>query len=182
MTRRRFQLSDAMNTGIFMRMSTRFEEGKVRGCIEAVGPKFVMVSLISEGMWFDGFECFRITDIIRAEPDPYATFAEAALKKRRQKRPKKPRVDLANIKTLLLSAARDFPLVTINREEIDPDVCWIGRVLDVNGGRVSLLEIGPDAKWDHKPNEYSLKEITRVGFGADYEDALYSVGGDPSRA
>jgi len=41
---------------------------------------------------------------------------------------KKPRVGLANIAELLLSAGKAFPLVTIHREEVDPDVCWIGRV------------------------------------------------------
>jgi hypothetical protein len=64
---------------------------------------------------------------------------------------------------------------------VDPDVCWIGRVLGVDRNRVSLLEIGPDAKWDEKPTEFTLSEITRVNFGGEYEDALHLVGGDPAR-
>ena len=104
------------------------------------------------------------------------------LKKRRERRPKKPRVGLANIEELLLSAGKAFPLVTIHREEVDPDVCWIGRVQGVNLGRVSLLEIGPDAVWEDKPEEYRIKEITRVNFGGDYENALHLVGGEPTVA
>jgi hypothetical protein len=46
--------------------------------------------------------------------------------------------------------------------------------------RVSLLKIDPDATWDTTPTEYRLREITRVGFGADYENALHLVGGEPA--
>ncbi len=104
---------------------------------------------------------------------------EAALRKRGERRPRKPRVSVASIEDLLLSAGRAFPLVTIHREQVDPDVCWIGRVLGVNRGRVSLLKIDPDAKWEDAPTEYRLSEITRVDFGGDYEGALHLVGGDP---
>jgi hypothetical protein len=44
---------------------------------------------------------------------------------------------------------------------------------------VTLLEIGPDAVWDDSPAKYRITKITRVGFGADYENALHLVGGEP---
>jgi hypothetical protein len=44
---------------------------------------------------------------------------------------------------------------------------------------LSLLEIGPDAKWEDSPEEYRVGEITRVNFGGDYENALHLAGGDP---
>jgi hypothetical protein len=121
-----------------------------------------------------------VSDIKGVKPDPYASFAEKALKKRGDERPKKPRVSVASIQELLSSASKAFPLLTIHREQIDPDVCSIGRVLDVNKGRVSLLEISPDATWERSPTEYRLSEITRVNFDGDYEKALHLVGGDPA--
>lgn len=77
----------------------------------------------------------------------------------------------------MFSAGTGFPLVTIHRERVDPHVCWIGQILSVERGRVSLLQINPDAKWDEKPTTYWLNEITQVNFGGDYEDALHLVGG-----
>jgi hypothetical protein len=65
------------------------------------------------------------------------------------------------------------------RERVDPGGCWIGRVQGIDRGRLSLLEIGPDAKWEDSPEEYRVAEITRVNFGGDYENALHLVGGDP---
>jgi hypothetical protein len=57
--------------------------------------------------------------------DPYSDFVESALRLRRERLPKNRRVSVASIQELLLSAASAFPLVTIHREAIDPDVCWI---------------------------------------------------------
>jgi hypothetical protein len=62
--------------------------------------------------------------------------------------PRKPRVSVASIEELLLSANRAFPLVTIHREQVDRKVCFIGRVVRIDRGRVSLLEINPGAgRW-----------------------------------
>jgi hypothetical protein len=163
-----------------VRFSRRFEESSVRGYVLEVGPKFFLLALVSDRLWFDGFECFRIADVSKIRPDPYAAFAEAALKKRGERVPKKPRLRLDDIENLLLSASRAFPLVTIHQEKVDPDVCWIGRVKGVQRGQVSLLEINPDASWDAEPNDYRVSEITRVNFGGDYENALHLVGGDPA--
>ena len=164
-----------------VRFTRRFEEFSIRGYVLDIGPRFFLLALVSDRIWFDGFECFRINDIRDLRPDPYADFAEAALKKRGERVPKRPRVDLKDIKELVLSAGRAFPLVTIHREQIDRNVCWIGRVLGVKRGRLSLLKINPHATWDEKPAEYRLNEITRVDFGGDYENALHLVGGNPPR-
>jgi hypothetical protein len=104
---------------------------------------------------------------------------ESALRKRRARRPRKPKVSVRGLRELLLSAGKGFPLVTIHGEKVDASVCQIGRVIGVTNGRTSILEIGPGASWNEAPTEYALEQITRVDFGGDYEDALHIVGGDP---
>ena len=173
------RLAEAMRLRRFLRFSRRFEKSSIRGYVLDIGPRFFLLSLVSDRIRFDGFECFRVADVKGIRPDPYNVFVESALKRRGERRPKKPRVNVNSIEDLLLSAGRAFPLVTIHREQVDPDVCWIGRVLGVERGRVSLLEINPDATWDDNPTEFKLSEITRVNFGGDYENALFLVGGDP---
>jgi hypothetical protein len=174
------RLKSAMRTRRLMRFSRRFEPGIVRGYVLDVGPKFFLLALVSDRIWFDGFECFRVGDIRDLMPDPYAKFAEDALNKRKERMPKKPRVSVRSIEELLLSAAKAFPLLTIHREKVDPDVCWIGRVVGISRGRVSLLEIRPGAEWDNSPTGHRLREITQVNFGNDYESALHLVGGEPT--
>jgi hypothetical protein len=124
-TKRAEELPHAMHSREFIRFSRRFESSKIRGYVLDVGPQFFLLALVRNRIWLDGFECFRINDVKNLRADPYALFAEAALKKRGERRPKKPRVGLANIVELLLSAGKAFPLVTITSRRGRS-----GRVLD----------------------------------------------------
>ena len=174
------QLTDALRQQSLVRFSQRFEAFRIHGYVLDIGPKFFLLAVVSDRIWFDGFECFQINDVKDVRPDPRVDFVESALKKRGERLAKKPPVSVVSIGDLLLTAGRVFPLVTIHRERLDPDICHIGRVKAVSGGHLSLLEINPDAAWDNVPMKYRLSEITRVNFGSDYENALHLVGGEPA--
>ena len=173
------RLANAARDGLFVRFSRRFDDPRIRGYVLDVGEHYFLLALVSDRMWFDGFECFRIADIGDFEADEYRSFVETALAMRGEKLPAKPPISLKTIDDLLLTASREFPLVTIHREEINAQGCHVGRVVSVTGDEVRLLEINPDATWDAEPMIYRLSEITCVSFGGDYEDALYLVGGEP---
>ena len=109
---------------------------------------------MDETIRFNGSVCVRMQDVRRLEvPAPNAAFIKAALHARGEKIPKRPRLGLANLKELLLTAGRAFPVITVHREKIAPDVCHIGRVIACDEKNLSLLEIGPDADWDDMPND-----------------------------
>lgn len=173
------QLLDAMGDRRLIRLSRRFEETPVAGYVIAVGPGLVLLALVNGSIRLDGYECFRLSDVTGVEPDPFADFVEAALKARGQTLPEQPPVSVDSIEDLLTTAGAAFPLITVHLEKSDPDVCWIGKVLEVAEGRVALREIGPDANWEPVPVAYPVQDITRVDFGGDYEAALYLVGGEP---
>jgi hypothetical protein len=174
------QLAKALRDRLLVRFARPLEPGTVNGYVLDIGPQFFLLALVSDGLRMNGFQCFRLSDVRKLRvPDKYAVFHEAVLKKRGERFPKKPRVSVSSLAELLLTANRAFPLVTIHREKADPSACWIGRVTDVRNGRVTLREIGPDARWDDQLGTYKLSEITRVDFGGDYENALYLVGGAP---
>jgi hypothetical protein len=175
------RLKIAMRDHRLIRYSRRFEEWPDQGYVLEIGPRFFLFALVSNDIRFNGFQCVRIGDLRNPRPAPYATFIEAALRKRGERGPKRPRVSVQSIEGILVSANKIFPIVTIHRERIEPDTCNIGRVLGVNRGRLSLLEINPDATWDQAPTEYRIGEITRVDFGGDYEEALHLVGGEPPK-
>jgi hypothetical protein len=177
----RSQLMRARRDGLFVKFTRPFESGSVEGYVLDIGPHFFLLALVNDEICFNGFQCLRLRDIRNLQvPAKYAAFIEAALKKRGQQKPKKPRVSVSGLPELLLSANEAFPLLTIHRESADPEVCHIGRLVGLRKGRVALLEIGPDATWDAKPEEYSLNQITRIDFGGGYEEALHLVGGTPS--
>ena len=174
------RLIHARGQSVFVKFERPFEPGTFEGYVLDVGPQFFLLAVVREDMRFDGFSCLRIADVRRLQaPAKYAAFAEAALRKRGEYLAEKPTIDLSNISNLLRSADVLFPLITIHRERVDPDVCHIGRVATINNSTVSLLEIGPDAAWDSELCSYKLREITRVDFGGGYEEALHLVGGHP---
>lgn len=172
-------LRQAMEERTLVRFARRFERGCIRGYVLDIGPRFFLVGLVNDRIRPDGFECFRIRDVRFLTADPTATFVELALKKRGYRPPKKPDVNLERTAAILESAGRDFPLLAIHRERAEPGVGSIGRVVGIRRGRAHLLEINPDATWNSQPTRYPLKEITRVSFGGDYEDALHLVAGPP---
>lgn len=176
------KLAAALRDKTLVKFTRPFEEGSVSGYVLDIGPRWFLLALVGDGIRFNGFQCFRRADVHALQvPHPYATFIEAALKKRGERLPRKPRVSVASIEQLLLSANRAFPLVTIHREKAHVDgPCEIGRIVRVTGGRVTILEIKPDASWEDKAYQYRVREITRVDFGGEYEDALYLVGGRPA--
>jgi len=175
--KKKSQLALAARDRLLVRFSSALERGAVNGYVLDIGPQFFLLALVSDGVRFNGFQCFRLSDVRKLRvPEKYALFREAVLKKRGERIPKSPPVVVSSIEELLLTANRAFPLVTIHREKVDGGACWIGRVIDVGKGRVTLLEIGADATWDDRLEAYRLSEITRVDFGGEYEDALQLIG------
>jgi hypothetical protein len=100
---------------------------------------------------------------------------ERALALRKLQRPADPKIALADVASLLTSASSTFPLVTIHREIVDPEVCHIGRVVKVSNTTVTLREITPNATWERRLHRYALQDIARVDVGRSYEEALHAV-------
>jgi hypothetical protein len=171
------QLRLALRKKMLIRFASALERGTFNGYVLAVGPEFFLIALVSDGIRPNGYQCFRLSDVRKLQvPDKYAQFHEAVLKKRGARFPKKPAVDVRSLPRLLLTANKAFPLITIHREKKEKSACWIGRVVAISNGWLTLLEIGPGASWDRELHTYRLSEITRVDFGGDYENALYLIG------
>ena len=82
---------------------------------------------------------------------------------------------------LIRTEADVAPLVTLHTEVVDPTVCFIGRPARLTHRSVRLLEITPQGEWHDRPTKWVFSDVTRVGFGGRYEDALALVGGPPPR-
>ncbi len=165
-----------------VRLTTRYDNSVACGYVLGMGPGFVMVLIVNDRIWLDGFECFRRPDILAIEDDPYTKFKEAALELRGETIPGAPGVSLATIESLLETAGSAFHLITIHREEVDSEVCHIGNFHHIEDGYLVMREVTPAGEWDGDLERYSTAEITRVSFGADYEEALSLVAAVPPQA
>ena len=85
-----------------MRLTRPLEPGFLKGYVLDIGPQFLLVALIRDNLWLNGFQCFRLSDVRNVQaPDIYISFVEAALKKRGQRLPRKPPVSMDSLEELL---------------------------------------------------------------------------------
>jgi hypothetical protein len=172
----------SVNSKVLVQFTRPFDnDASTVGYILDRGPQFFLLALVADELRFNGFSCIRYRDVKKLRvPAKGAAFIVSALRLRNE-RTLRPKVNVSSTSELLATAGRAFPIVTIHRENVDPDVCHIGRVDTVDKNKVELLEIGPDADWETEPLAYRTREITRVDFGGGYEDALVLVGGPPPK-
>jgi hypothetical protein len=108
------QLALALRKKLLIRFASALERGTISGYVLDIGPQFFLMALVSDGIRYDGFQCYRLSDVRRLRvPDKYAQFHEAVLRIRGLPPPKKPPVALSSAAELLRTANRAFPLVTI---------------------------------------------------------------------
>jgi hypothetical protein len=86
--------------------------------------------------------------------------------------PSRPKVaKLRSKKESAASAGASFKLITIQRECIQKDVCYIGKLIRVSQRAITIQPITPQAEWEGQ-ERYQLKDITLLGFGGVYEHLL----------
>jgi hypothetical protein len=176
----RVVLQSAAARNELVRVALTTSSSAVDGYVVEVGPELFLLSVVNDCIVFDGFNALRFDDIKQIwSPAPHHAFVERALSLRKQERPLAPGVDVSSLGALLTSAARAFPLITLHRERVDPDVCQIGRLVVIGERSVTLREISPDATWYPGTESYDLQDITRVDFGCLYEAALFAVNQAP---
>lgn len=82
-----------------------------------------------------------------------------------------PTVSIASLSALLSTVAAQFPFVTVHRERINPDVCYIGPLAKLSRETFTIEDLNYYAEWTG-PRRIRFKDLTRLDFGGGYEAAL----------
>ncbi|MEO9655358.1 hypothetical protein [Marinomonas sp.] len=142
------------------------------GFVVAANEEMVLLQLVDDGVHINGYQILFLEDISDfAHPAPFNDFQKKVLALRDEE-VIDPEVDLDDLAVLLIDISEEYGLVTLHREEVEPDSCEIGRVLKADAVTYELEEIGSDARWFDETFEYDLYDITRIEFGGAYEEAL----------
>lgn len=155
----------------------------VEGFMLAVGRQWLLLHVASSHIFLNGHCALRVRDIETVKPwDGGKGFVARALAHRGEF-PEAPAgaLDLDSTRALLETAAAIGPLVTIHIERQDPTVCHIGKPIGATPKTLWLHEITPAAEWEATLTPWPFRQITRVEFGARYEQALHALGGDPPK-
>ena len=174
----REQLLTAKKRKLIVNFFRPYEQGSLTGYVLDVGPAFFLLASLNEGFEFEQHSCLRLADIRRLEcPAEHAQFYTKVRKLRGDRFPPKIKIDLANRIAILDSLHTS--LVTLYREQVNPNACIIGSMLSRSKTVVQLLEIDPDAKWESKPSYFRINQITRIHLPGPYEHALLLAAGKP---
>jgi len=151
-------------------------EGFLVGC----SAELVVLHVVSDRYDLDGHRVFRRRDLAVVE----RTFDRRDLLLRaldlKGERPVVPDgLDLRTIPELIVSVLEEEPVVVMEREEADPEVCEIGRPFPAGPGRYRLIALDPNARWWLDDRVYAYDDVTQVSFGGGYARTLAALAGPP---
>lgn len=153
----------------------RTAEGSLYGYIVSLSDMFVLVHKVDGDLiCFNGYVALPLREIAEIPADDSGDFLHRALQLKRMEPVRQPDILLWDFPGLLSSADAHFPLITIEIEHLQHDICFIGRVAKLTKKSLTLREIDRSARWN-RVEKYRFNDITRVTFSDGYADALWRV-------
>jgi hypothetical protein len=119
------------------------KDSRVRGYVLDLGPEFFLFAPISDRMWLDGFECFRIRDILDVKRIRMVNLQKLLSKSAGNADPPSLLRSSRASSLFCCQLGKLFLLLAIHHEPVDLDVCRIGRGLGVIRGRVRCWRSTP---------------------------------------
>ena len=157
-----------------------FDRGKLdphslRGFVLAYSETLTLLDVLTDDYFLNGYTVIRNQDVVSYSAyDSPDYFLNRAVQLKGLKPKRAPKVNISDWPLLLKTANQLFPLITIHREVISPDVCHIGTIQSMRVKTFSLFEIDADAEWERE-HRYRFSDVTKVDFAGGYEDALWRV-------
>ncbi len=158
-----------------------FGDDTLSGFVLNVSDELCLIHYVSSAFQVDGYCVIRQCDITACNVfDDSTCFTTRALRLKNVRLRKLKGVDIASWAAAIESAASQFPLLVLHREECRDDSCLVGHFKELNSSSVTFFSISPSATWD-KTTQVLLAQLTRLDFGGGYEDALWKVASEDGR-
>jgi hypothetical protein len=175
----RESLAEALAEAPLVRIERFGDRVTLTGFVVGVGGAWLLLHLVGDGVALDGWTAVPLTDVADVTlVGDEESFAERALRLRGETPEALPDIALGETRSLIASAQALFPLVTLHLERND-DICYIGRVEDVDEAGVVLRLLSPAASWEES-ERFPYGEISRIEFGTAYDTALADVADEAS--
>lgn len=170
------QVHDAFVDGRLVRVTRRKGWDRLDGCIVRFSERWVLMAVEFDA-GFNGHAIIRRRDVRRVEAEPGAEFLRRALlAEGHWPLPRLDGIDLTTTRSVLRSAARLAPLVSVHDEQEHPDECLIGMPHAFEQWECTLQNVTPTAEWDGD-SVIRYRSVTRVDLGGAYERRLAAVAG-----
>ncbi len=146
---------------------------RIAGFVVASGPEFILLHRLDWNTFMlDGYCAIRSRDARRHRVlNPVGSWQARALKAKRMKPTPLANVSINSLPNLLTSACSAFPLINIQTELRDDELCYIGRLKKLSAETFTFFDLDFRARWTGV-RRFKYADITRVEFGSGYENAL----------
>lgn len=135
----------------------------------------VLMSRCDELYRYDGVAAVRATDITRIRHGGRELETGALIHGPCLQPPPFPDVALLEISSAITIFQQRFGHVLLRAERLEPDMCFIGEVTDLDDEMLVLQEFGTFKTRDRRELMVALDEITYVGADGAYEARLMSL-------
>ena len=145
--------------------------GYTQGYVLDYSDDWTLIQFVERDIFINGYLVIRNDTIKRYQ----MTFmVHRALRKLGQYPVPPGNLNLTNISTIVQSTNALFPLIVYHREFRWKDECDIGGIASVTPKVITITSIDPEATYG---GLYRIRsaDITKVGFDAHYEKALWAV-------
>lgn len=176
----RVQLRTALKDQTLVRLwRDELEQGSFCGYVCGMGREFFLLWVVGDCVTYDGMYVMRHRDVTELEaPDKHHGFMEKALALK-QILPRMPRgFPLDNIREVIQAAGAQAPVIGVHVDsEDESEVCYIGRLIDVEEDGFNMQELSPDAEWMREPSFFAWDEVSTVSLEDSYAQSLLAVAG-----
>lgn len=151
------------------------DEHKLRGFVLDCSDILTLIHLMDDNFYLNGYTIIRNEDVTKYWVyDKQSYFVSRALNIKNLKPIQQPEVEIGCWHNVLSTASNLFPLITIHREEMNNEVCYIGRLVEITSRTFTLQEIDTTALWEGN-RRFRFNDVTRIDFGGGYEEVLALV-------
>lgn len=153
-----------------------FDEEPWYGFLVAESEHLVLLHLISDRFELDGYCAFRQEDIESIlESFDRLDLLQRALAIKGQQPSVPVDIDLSSMKRLMESAQAQFGVLVIDRELLPTDSVEVGTIRMTSGETYVLRWLSVNAEWEIDDRPFRYRDVTRLEFGAGYEQTLLAV-------
>jgi len=146
------------------------------GFIVAESESLVVLHRVSDRFDLDGYCAFRREDIGSISKSfEKLDLLQRAIELKQQEPVVPAHIDATSMRSLMESAQAAFGVLVIDREKIRPDEVEVGVIRMASEETYALRWLSTNAAWDNDDRLFRYRDVTRLEFGAAYEQTLLAV-------
>jgi hypothetical protein len=145
---------------------------RITGFVLDFNDSLILLHLLEwDSFTLNGYIVIRAQDINRQRVFEKKGCWQSKAAKANKLKPIHPRVSISSLEEAIKSVCKKFPVITVEKELVVRDACWIGKPAVFTAKTVAIHDLDTSAEWAGKI-KFKLKDITRLAFGGGYETAL----------